>query len=122
MNRERRSGITKNPDRPDDPEYFVRLLGQVISVSLETGKVVKGLPPLDNWGLEGNLIREQRTVIGRAVLGRRWRRSPLFDIRGGRKSAAGRLLRGCVCGKKAVELCRAAGRDGVGLTVPRAVA
>jgi predicted helicase len=31
-------------NRPDDPEYIVRLLVQVIIVSLETVKLVKGLP------------------------------------------------------------------------------
>ena len=31
-----RSGITNDPNRPDDPEYIVRLIGQVITVSLET--------------------------------------------------------------------------------------
>ena len=41
-----RSGITNDPNRPDDPEYIVRLLGRVITVSLETVRVVKGLPPL----------------------------------------------------------------------------
>jgi hypothetical protein len=30
-------------NRPDDPEYIVRLIGQVVTVSLETVKVVKGL-------------------------------------------------------------------------------
>ena len=44
---DKRSGITNDPNRPDDPEYIVRLLGQVITVSLETVKVVKGLPKLD---------------------------------------------------------------------------
>ena len=44
---DKRSGITNDPNRPDDPEYIVRLLGQVITVSLETVKVVKALPPLD---------------------------------------------------------------------------
>ena len=39
---DKRSGITNDPNRPDDPEYIVRLLGQVITVSLETVKVVKG--------------------------------------------------------------------------------
>ena len=34
-------GITHDPDRPNDSEYIVRLLGQVITVSLETVKVVK---------------------------------------------------------------------------------
>ena len=38
---DKRSGITNDPNRPDDPEYIVRLLGQVITVSLETVKVVK---------------------------------------------------------------------------------
>jgi predicted helicase len=43
---DKRSGITNDPNRPDDPEYIVRLLGQVITVSLETMRVVKGLPAL----------------------------------------------------------------------------
>jgi predicted helicase len=43
---DKRSDITNDPNRPDDPEYIVRLLGQVITVSLETVKVVKGLPTL----------------------------------------------------------------------------
>lgn len=41
---DKRSGITNDPNRPDDPEYIVRLLGQVITVSLETVKVLKELP------------------------------------------------------------------------------
>ena len=43
---DKRSGITNDPNRPDDPEYIVRLLGQVITVSLEAVKIVKALPPL----------------------------------------------------------------------------
>ena len=43
---DKRSGITNDPNRPDDPEYIVRLLAQVITVSIETVKVVKGLPAL----------------------------------------------------------------------------
>lgn len=43
---DKRSGITNDPNRPDDPGYVVRLLGQVITVSLETVTVVKGLPAL----------------------------------------------------------------------------
>jgi predicted helicase len=43
---DKRSGITNDPNRPDDPEYIVRLLGQIITVSLEAVGVVKGLPPL----------------------------------------------------------------------------
>jgi predicted helicase len=44
---DKRSGITNDPNRPDDPEYIVRLIGQVITVSLETVKVVGGLPALE---------------------------------------------------------------------------
>ena len=39
-----RSGITSDPNRQDDPQYIVRLVGQVIRVSVETVKIVKGLP------------------------------------------------------------------------------
>lgn len=42
-----RSGITNDPNRLDDEEYIVRLIGQVITVSVETVKIVKALPPLD---------------------------------------------------------------------------
>ena len=43
---DKRSGIVNDPNRADDPEYIVRLVGQVITVSLETMKVVKSLPAL----------------------------------------------------------------------------
>ena len=38
------SGITNDPNRPDAPKYTVCLLGQSIAVTLETAKVMKGLP------------------------------------------------------------------------------
>jgi len=41
-----RSGITNDPNREDDPEYIVRLIGQVISVSLETVRLVHELSNL----------------------------------------------------------------------------
>lgn len=40
-----RTGIRSDPNRPDDPEYIVRLIGQVIRVSLETNRLVRTLPP-----------------------------------------------------------------------------
>jgi len=43
---DKRSGIVNDPNRADDPEYVVRLIGQVITVSLETIRIVKGLPAL----------------------------------------------------------------------------
>jgi predicted helicase len=39
-----RSGIRSDPNRDDDHEYIVRLVGQVIRVSLETVRLVRGLP------------------------------------------------------------------------------
>lgn len=43
---DKRRGITNDPNRPDDPEYIVRLIGKVVTVSLETMKIVKSLPQL----------------------------------------------------------------------------
>ncbi len=43
---DKRSGIVNDPNRLDDEEYIVRLIKQVITVSLETVKIVKGLPDL----------------------------------------------------------------------------
>ena len=43
---DKRSGITNDPNRADDPTYILRLIGQVITVSLETVRIVKSLPEL----------------------------------------------------------------------------
>ncbi len=43
---DKRSGIINDPNRADDPQYILRLIGQVITVSLETVKIVNSLPPL----------------------------------------------------------------------------
>lgn len=43
---DKRSGIVNDPNREDDPEYIVRLIGQVITVSLETVQLVKELSQL----------------------------------------------------------------------------
>jgi predicted helicase len=45
---DKRSGITNDPNREVDPEYILRLIGQVIYVSLETVKIVKALPGLND--------------------------------------------------------------------------
>lgn len=44
---DKRSGITNDPNREDEPQYIVRLVGKVIMVSLETVKIVRGLPELN---------------------------------------------------------------------------
>ncbi len=45
---DKRTGITSDPNRDDDPEYIVRLVGQVITVSLKTVDIVNSLP--DDFG------------------------------------------------------------------------
>jgi predicted helicase len=41
---DKRSGARSDPNRLDDPEYIVRLVGQVVRVSIETVEIVQGLP------------------------------------------------------------------------------
>ena len=43
---DKRSGIVNDPNRADDPQYIVELIGKVITVSLETVDIVKNLPAL----------------------------------------------------------------------------
>ena len=43
---DKRSGIVNDPNREDDPQYIVRLIGRVITVSLETVEIVENLPGL----------------------------------------------------------------------------
>jgi hypothetical protein len=42
-----RSGIVNDPNREDDPHYILRLIGQVITVSLETQRIIASLPSLN---------------------------------------------------------------------------
>ena len=44
---DKRSGIVNDPNRTDDPQYIVNLIGKVITVSLETVDIIKNLPALD---------------------------------------------------------------------------
>ena len=43
---DKRSGIVNDPNRDDDPQYIIRLIRKIISVSLETVSIVDGLPAL----------------------------------------------------------------------------
>src|SRR5437588_12444547 len=47
---DKRSGITNDPNRADDPQYIVRLVGQVSTVSLETVELVSSLAGPSNSG------------------------------------------------------------------------
>lgn len=44
LSEDKRSGIKSDPNREDDEEYILRLVGQVVRVSVEAVKIVKGLP------------------------------------------------------------------------------
>jgi predicted helicase len=44
---DKRSGIVNDPNNLEDEQYIVRLIGQVVTVSLETVEIVKGLPGLE---------------------------------------------------------------------------
>ena len=46
---DKRSGIINDPNREDDPQYILKLIGKVTAVSLETVTIVEKLPEL---GLE----------------------------------------------------------------------
>jgi predicted helicase len=43
---DKRSGIVNDPNGEDDPEYIVRLIGQVVAVSVETVRLVNELTGL----------------------------------------------------------------------------
>ena len=45
---DKRSGIVNDPNAyADDPQYIVQLIGKVVTVSVETVKIVAGLPALE---------------------------------------------------------------------------
>jgi predicted helicase len=46
---DKRSGIVSNPNRDDDEEYIVRLVCQVITVSVETAQHVNEMPLRVPW-------------------------------------------------------------------------
>jgi predicted helicase len=46
VTRDEKGNIASDPNRMDDEEYIVRLIGQVITVTLDTIKIVKSLPEL----------------------------------------------------------------------------
>jgi predicted helicase len=47
VSEDKRSGIRSDPNRADDPENIVRLVGQVVRDSIETVRIVEGLPAFE---------------------------------------------------------------------------
>jgi predicted helicase len=43
ISEDKRSGIMSDPNRAEDPQYIVRLVGQVVTVSVETVRLVRAL-------------------------------------------------------------------------------
>jgi thiamine monophosphate kinase len=69
---DKQSGIESDPNRPDDEQYIVRLIGQVITVSLETLKIVESLPadfPDEKLQAVQGGIAEACAATGTFVLG-----------------------------------------------------
>ncbi len=54
VTRDEHAKTTSDPNRQDYEEYIVRLIGQVITVSLETGKLVSSLPQISFERCFGN--------------------------------------------------------------------
>ena len=65
---DKRSGIVNDPNRADDPQYILRLIGKVVSVSLEKVRAVDGLPELGtNEGVSDRgsvLMGEKEEILG----------------------------------------------------------
>ena len=65
---DKRSGIRSDPNRLDDEEYIVRLIGQVVRVSLETVNIVRALPEdMGSSGLDG-LSNEELLAVARTTV------------------------------------------------------
>ncbi len=60
---DKRSGIINDPNREDDPQYIVKLIGKVIKVSLETVQIVESLPELRNKIEEGYAILDEMVGV-----------------------------------------------------------
>ena len=49
---DKRSGIVNDPNHADESDYIVNLIQRVITVSVETVKIVKALPALEEMTIE----------------------------------------------------------------------
>jgi len=58
---DKRSGITSDPNRLDDEDYILRLIGQVITVSTKTVDIVRNLPAFEG-GAGRQRPRRRRTA------------------------------------------------------------
>jgi hypothetical protein len=74
---DKESGLANDPNRAEDEQYIPRLIGQVITVSLETLKIVAELP--ENFGAEEDSTTQET---------REWRQNqPLMNSENARRLA-----------------------------------
>ena len=63
MSTDTRSGTTNDPNRADDPQYIVRRIGQVVTVSHEAMKIVNALPALDAEAEHAEVAPTERATM-----------------------------------------------------------
>ena len=64
-----RSGITSDPNRDDEPDYIMRLIGRVVTVSIETVRLVEELVQAVNLFDEiGVMVEEQVKTVPMSAL------------------------------------------------------
>ena len=59
---DKRSGITSDPNQPDDPEYIARLVGRIVRVSVETVQLVNELTQSVSLDVQGETPGELPTT------------------------------------------------------------
>ena len=63
MSKDKRSGIESDPNRLDDEEYIVHLVGKIVTVSVETVNLVNELAQavkVEDWLGEAVRIQEEK--------------------------------------------------------------
>jgi predicted helicase len=60
VTRDEKGNVVSDPNRLDDEQYIVRLIGQVITVSLNTMQLVEALPPIQPTAEESKAAGKPR--------------------------------------------------------------
>ena len=62
---DKRSGIINDPNRADDPQYILKLIKKVLTVSLETVEIIERLSRFEIFSQKKNLTRSKRSKVSR---------------------------------------------------------
>jgi len=60
---DKRSGITNDPNRADDPEYIVRLIKKVVTVSVGDGEDCEGVAGIGRENILTNIAMNYITIL-----------------------------------------------------------